>query len=275
LTVLFDACLSTADSDADEEDHVLLEIFSSEVETHLATIRHFIGWMDQEAPLYQPPTDDLQRALHTLKGSAKMAQVTPVAQLYTVLESFAKELVTFQVSVTPDVLQLKRDAISYTETALAQIAAREPVYIKQLDQFLARTAELRELSVGQLVKMKDQQKDGERPVDPRLLSIFMAEEMNLLLDADEIVEAWCSGADAPVLDLVTELDTLATGADTKMPILTIKTMAKWILLEATTATTWRFSITTIMLSVMSKTPASRLPLNRSRLSRWRLRPRVC
>ena len=208
----------TADSDADEEDHVLLEIFSSEVETHLATIRHFIGWMDQEAPLYQPPTDDLQRALHTLKGSAKMAQVTPVAQLYTVLESFAKELVTFQVSVTPDVLQLKRDAISYTETALAQIAAREPVYIKQLDQFLARTAELRELSVGQLVKMKDQQKDGERPVDPRLLSIFMAEEMNLLLDADEIVEAWCSGADAPVLDLVTELDTLATGADqAKLP----------------------------------------------------------
>lgn len=206
--------------DSDDDDYVLLEIFSSEVETHLNTMRDFIARMDAEAPIYGPPSDELQRALHTLKGSAKMAQVTPIARLYEVLEAFAKEMVTFQVNITDDVLQLKRDAVSYTEEALRQIQAREPVHIEKLEQFLARTAELRELNVGHLVRMKEMEKDGERPVDPRLLSIFMAEDMKLLLDADEIVEAWYQQPEATdkIPDLIKELETLALGADqAKLP----------------------------------------------------------
>lgn len=204
-----------ADLDDGDEDYVLLEIFSSEVETHLLTIRDFVSWMEAEAPLYQPPTDELQRALHTLKGSAKMAQVTPVAQLYEVLEMFAKEMVTFQVNINDDILQLMRDAVSYTEVVLEQISQRQTVQIEKLNQFLARTAELRELNVGHLVRMREQEKDGEKPVDPRLLSIFMAEDMKLLLDADEIVEQWCDEpyGDAPVAELEKELDTLAVGAE--------------------------------------------------------------
>ena len=206
---------NTYDVSDDEEDQALLEIFSSEVETHLATIEQFIRQMEELAPLYTPPTDELQRALHTLKGSAKMAQVGPIAQLYEALENFAKEMVTFQVPVNEDILQLKKDAVSYSLECLIQISEREPVEISKLEQFLARTAELRELSVGHLVRMKDQQKDGANPVDPRLLSIFMAKEMLLLLDADEIVDAWCKDPEqeprAP--ELVAELTELAVGAE--------------------------------------------------------------
>ncbi len=207
------------DSD-DEDDQALLEIFCSEVETHLSTIREFIAWMEAEAPLYLPPTDDLQRALHTLKGSARMAQVTPIARMYEVLESFAKEMVTFQVPINEDILQLMRDAVAYTLTSLEQIGRREPVQIDKLDQFLARTAELRELAVGHLVRMKELERDGEKPVDPRLLSIFMAEEMSLLLDADQILDCWCRdpSSEPRVPELSSELKTLAVGAaQAKLP----------------------------------------------------------
>jgi chemosensory pili system protein ChpA (sensor histidine kinase/response regulator) len=208
--------LETVDEDESDDDDVLLEIFSSEAESHLSTIADFIEQMEEEAPLYSPPTDQLQRALHTLKGSARMAQVNPIAQMFEVLESFAKELVTFQVAINEDILQLMRDAESYTAQCLRAIAEKQQVEIPKLEQFLARTAELRELSVGPLVRMKEQERDGERPVDPQLLSIFMAEEMRLLLDADELLERWLAdplSAGSDIEALRSELSTLSTGAE--------------------------------------------------------------
>jgi len=207
--------------DSDEfEDYALLEIFISEVESHLTLIRAFIAEMEDSAPIYTAPTDELQRALHTLKGSAKMAQVIPMGRIYEALESFAKELVTFQVCVNEDILQLMRDSVSYSETVIGQIQNRQHVVIDQIDQFLARTAELRENSVGHLVRMKELEKDGEKPVDPRLLSIFMAEEMTLLLDADELVDRWCHDvtSEQRMPSLVSELKTLSEGAEqAKLP----------------------------------------------------------
>ena len=209
-----------AEAQDEGEDYALLEIFTSEVESHLSLIREFIAEMDMSAPIYTPPTDELQRALHTLKGSAKMAQVVPMGRIYEALEAFAKEMVTFQVSVTDDILQLMRDSVSYSETVIEQIRNRQRVVIDQIELFLARTAELRENAVGHLVRMKELEKDGGKPVDPRLLSIFMAEEMTLLLDADEVVDQWCRDVNSEqrIPALVAELRTLSEGADqAKLP----------------------------------------------------------
>ena len=95
-----------------------------------------------------------------------------------------------------------------------------PVAIEKLEQFLARAAELREMTVGHLVRMKELEKDGDKPVDPRLLSIFMAEEMNLLLDADDILKHWCQDPyqEPRIPNLMHELVELANGAElAKLP----------------------------------------------------------
>ncbi len=202
-------------SDIDEDVLVLWDIFSSEARTHLATMVAFIKKMEADAPIYSPPSDDFQRALHTLKGSAKMAQVTPIAAVAEPLEAFAKELISYQVEINADILQLYRDAVSYAREGLEQIEARQPVEIARLDQFLAREAELREAAVGHLIRLKELEKDGQNKVDPRLLSIFMAEEMNLLLDADQLLENWqVSGSDdGNVVPVMQELSTLEKGAE--------------------------------------------------------------
>ncbi|WP_339066947.1 Hpt domain-containing protein [Teredinibacter turnerae] len=208
------ADISGDEDDSDNENLVLWEIFSSEAHSHLATMNAFIAKMEADAPLYSPPSDDFQRALHTLKGSAKMAQVTPIAAMAEPLEAFAKELISYQVDINEDILQLYRDAVSYTAQALTQLEAGENLEIRQLDQFVARTAELRELAVGHLIRLKDQEKEGQQQVDPRLLSIFMAEEMNLLLDADQLIADWQEkgGAFEHGASVVSELSTLGTGA---------------------------------------------------------------
>ncbi|MDO9320320.1 MAG: Hpt domain-containing protein, partial [Pseudomonas sp.] len=68
--------VAVADEVLDEQ---LLEIFRNEAETHLDTLVAFLADCAQLLP--QPVTDDLQRALHTLKGSAYMAGILPIAEI--------------------------------------------------------------------------------------------------------------------------------------------------------------------------------------------------
>jgi chemosensory pili system protein ChpA (sensor histidine kinase/response regulator) len=75
--------------DGEPLDPQLLEIFRNEAEMHLDTLVSFLADCAQELP--QPVTDDLQRALHTLKGSASMAGIVPVAEIASPLEKLVKE----------------------------------------------------------------------------------------------------------------------------------------------------------------------------------------
>lgn len=71
-------------------DPLLLQIFRAEAETHLATVQAFL--QQCTATLPQRPSDDLQRALHTLRGAALMAGVLPVAEITTPLEALVRDL---------------------------------------------------------------------------------------------------------------------------------------------------------------------------------------
>ncbi len=204
----------SADEAADDSDAQLWDIFGAEALTHLQTLQDFIAYMEAEAPVYEPPSDSVQRALHTLKGSAHMAEITPIAELAAPLEKFVKELRSYHVVINDDILQLLRDAVSYTQTGLTQIETGEPVSIPRLHQFTARVNELREIHVAPLVRQQELDENGKRAVDPELLSIFMAEEMNLLLDADKIIAQWQSApAETAVLKpVLEELRNLNSGA---------------------------------------------------------------
>ncbi|WP_317931435.1 Hpt domain-containing protein [Halioxenophilus sp. WMMB6] len=204
-----------ASTEEDEESQLVLwEIFSGEASGHLATIGEFIDEMDRCAPIYSTPSDPMQRALHTLKGSAHMADVQPIAQLATPLEHFIKELRTYQIMLDDDMLQLIKDGVLYINQVLDQIAAQEPLSIPRLDQYLARISELRERTIVPILRQQDEEEGKNRPVDPALLSIFMAEEMNLLLDADILIDEWRqSEASIPQMqEILQEVQLLKKGA---------------------------------------------------------------
>lgn len=176
------------DEDEDDEQVILWGIFAGEARGHLDLVNEFVDAMEAARPLYEPPGEGMQRALHTLKGSAHMADVTPVAELATPWEHFMKEMRSYLVPVDDDILQLIKDGVTYTEEVLQQIDEGRPLEITKLDQFLARVAEQKEHTVGHLIRQKEARE--ELKVDPQLLEIFMAEEMSVLLDADQHLANW-------------------------------------------------------------------------------------
>ncbi|MEW5248560.1 hybrid sensor histidine kinase/response regulator [Microbulbifer sp. 2201CG32-9] len=174
--------------EVDDEMGQLWEIFAQEAETHLATVAEFLREMRAAAPIYGVPSDPLHRALHTLKGSAHMAEVTPVAQIIGPLERFAKELRTYQVSIDGDVYELISDGADYVREVLAQIRAGDSLLVEKSEQFLARVAELQERAVGHLIR--EREASEPRAVDPQLLAVIMADGMRVLLDADQMLSQW-------------------------------------------------------------------------------------
>lgn len=199
----------------ENEDQVLWEIFASEATTHLAVVDEYIADMITAAPLYTPPTDQLQRALHTLKGSAHMAGVAPVAAIMAPLENFIKELRSYQIRIDDDILQLLQDAAAYTREGLECIYGHRPVVLPKQEQFVARVQELYELHLAPLIHLKESSGGENKTVDPRMLAIFMAEEMRLLLDADLLLARWRNEPEAinnELPPLLNELRTLSEGA---------------------------------------------------------------
>ncbi|ODS24555.1 hypothetical protein AB835_02940 [Candidatus Endobugula sertula] len=194
-------------------DPQLWEIFSAEAEIHLTIVREYIAEMESAKPFYKPPSDAMQRAMHTLKGSAYMADITPIAELMKPMELFAKDLRRYQVSIDEDVLQLIKDSVTYTEEALEQIAELTYPRIEKINLFLARVAELRERSVGHLIKHEEAQ--TVPVVDPAILEMLMNDGMDHLLDIDTVISQWRNNGVTKEdwQSIIHELDIVKHGAE--------------------------------------------------------------
>ncbi|MDC6663166.1 Hpt domain-containing protein, partial [Leclercia adecarboxylata] len=109
----------STEADDDVLDPQLLEIFRNEAESHLTTLVSFLADCAQRLP--QPVTDALQRALHTLKGSAHMAGILPVAEIATPLEKMAKEFKANLVQMDLAEAELLHEAEMLLRTGLANL----------------------------------------------------------------------------------------------------------------------------------------------------------
>jgi len=69
-------------------DPVLYEIYYNETQAHLNSLREWLQTVDEDSE--QAVTFELQRAVHTLLGSARMAQVDAVAELLKPLDRLVK-----------------------------------------------------------------------------------------------------------------------------------------------------------------------------------------
>ncbi|WP_353375741.1 Hpt domain-containing protein [Microbulbifer sp. NBRC 101763] len=210
----------TVEDDNSDDRAQLWEIFAQEAETHLAVVDDFLMEMRAVAPVYGVPSDPLHRALHTLKGSAHMAEVKVVAEMMAPLERFAKELRIYQVPIDADIFELIGDGASYVRQVLGQIRAAELLQVEKSEQFVARVAELQERSVGHLIR--EREANEPKAVDPQLLAVLMADGMRVLLDADQMLNQWRANPTdkTQVNEVAEELDVLQEAASrAQLPIL--------------------------------------------------------
>ncbi|WP_295873738.1 Hpt domain-containing protein [uncultured Zhongshania sp.] len=105
-------------SSATDEDG-LTGIFMGEADTHLRVLEAYVEGVDSYPAQL---TDEVQRALHTLKGSSKMAEVWPVANIITPLEGLVKELRSMRVAAGESLVALISDVVRQVRLMVTQLA---------------------------------------------------------------------------------------------------------------------------------------------------------
>lgn len=191
-------------------DPLLLEIFRKEAETHLASLTRFLDQAAEHVPLQA--SDELQRALHTLKGSASMAGVLPIAELAAPLDQLAREFKAHQLPLDLDEVELLLEAEGLFRVGLRQLK-HDPLAPIVGAQSLIKRSET--LLAERLASILDAPHTGLRiKRDPQLINNFLAQGMDILLDAENLLQRWQQhpGERQELSALLDELTTLGEGA---------------------------------------------------------------
>ncbi|MDE3737100.1 Hpt domain-containing protein [Pseudomonas resinovorans] len=192
-------------------DPQLLEIFRNEAELHLDTLAGFVKACDQELP--QSVNDDLQRALHTLKGSAHMAGILPIAEIATPLEKLAKEYKTNLLRIDLSEAELLREALNLLRKGVDQLDSTPLASIPGAGALLERIQQLHQHRLDAANAARRDDKGETR--DPQMISLFLAEGMDILLDAEDLLRRWREHPSErqELGALLEELSTLGRGAE--------------------------------------------------------------
>ncbi|WP_457439535.1 Hpt domain-containing protein [Pseudomonas sp. TE3786] len=203
---------AAAATDVEALDPQLIEIFRNEAETHLDTLVGFLADCAQELP--QEITDNLQRALHTLKGSAHMAGILPIAEIATPLEKLAKEFKTNLIPMDLAEAELLHTAEQLFRRGLEQLESNPLAPIEGAAEFLERVNILHQERLESAQSAR-QDLQGSDQRDPQLIGIFLSEGMDILLDAEDLLRKWRAHPSErqELSALLDELTTLGRGAE--------------------------------------------------------------
>ncbi|EAR07555.1 Hpt domain-containing protein, partial [Reinekea blandensis] len=190
---------SGSDSDFDNDEN-LLKIFNSELETHLEFVETYLA----DQPVGQKLPDALQRALHTIKGSAHMASMDTIAEIVQPVENLVKGYQERGLAANDSMTNSLERMVSLVKHFTS------PGVDNQM------TGDAREFIAsveGQLAQLSAATDDSANE-DVSLMSIFLSESMDIVMDAESILDQWRSTGEAGDASqtLIRELDTLAQAA---------------------------------------------------------------
>ncbi|MET0090754.1 MAG: Hpt domain-containing protein [Candidatus Thiodiazotropha sp.] len=174
------------------EDRELVEIFVEESKELLETLEgQYQQWSDN--PLDHQPVDAMQRALHTIKGSSRLAGIEPVGDLSHAMESLLNAVTRGLVPAEGAVLNLSRATLDLlaTQTDDAESTGR----VHRADPLIAEIQSLIDAA-------SEQSTADEAFVDPEVQQELEALESEAAENEIEEVEP----AAVSNQDLVEELD---------------------------------------------------------------------
>lgn len=185
--------ISEGKSLEDEADETLIEIFESEARTHLEAIQEFLD-ESQQLEYQNSLTDNLQRALHTLKGSAHMADIESVAQIATPIEKLVKNLRAYQLGNCQELVAILTTASQIILHALNERDQLLQPTLAGSDELFAAI----EILEQQITDKKETRNIQAGP-SPQDIAHFMSHGMEALLDADRLLEQWKLQSDNDIL----------------------------------------------------------------------------
>ncbi len=196
--------------DSTTADRQLLEIFRNEAQTHLSSLKRFLDQAVEHVPLQA--SDELQRALHTLKGSASVAGVLAIAELAAPLDQMAREYKAHLLPLDLDEVELLHEAWALLCRGLEHLQDDPLLHIEGAGELIGR---LQRLLAERLEAANNAPDSGVRSKrDPQLINNFLTQGMDILLDAESLLQRWQEhpGERQELSALLDELTTLGESA---------------------------------------------------------------
>lgn len=206
------AVTSTAAPDAPNGTETLepelIEVFDQEANEHLGTLRDYLaeGVRNGQAP---PLAEGIRRALHTLKGSAAMADLGGLADLAERLEGIVRGYLEIQRSADGALLSVLERGVERIEAIrehLRQLGS-EPVFADADAAFIA--------SAEALTQELEEEHAARESRGGTLTEVFHAEGVDVVVEGGRVLDVLASGqapADASSR-LIAELTALTERAD--------------------------------------------------------------
>lgn len=194
--------LTLPETSADQPDPVLLDIFRREADRNLALLAQWLDGLDPE--LGEQDLDDrVHRALHTLKGSARMAELNAMAEMAEAGEKLVKELIAAGLRASRDQVALIRDSHQQLSEGLRRLASQGDAALPDAGPLLSALDDARHQVRG------DHQNNNAQ-----VLAMLLSDSMDLVMDADTLLQAWSTDPEQirPLARLRDELQNLAQGA---------------------------------------------------------------
>ncbi|MEW8507595.1 MAG: Hpt domain-containing protein [Candidatus Thiodiazotropha sp.] len=199
------------------EDPELVEIFIEESRELLEALEtSYSQWCD--LPSDHTSLDGMQRALHTIKGSSRLAGIEPVGDLSHAMESLIDGVHRGQIDTSDQVLAITRQAIDLIATQTENAATSGKVQrgdqlIEQI-QVIVEGASLEEDSIEELIEqdLEEELETSEETVDEGDLPAVDEEDLEIPFEsfnldgikdqaADETDESFMLMHDEVLLDV--------------------------------------------------------------------------
>ena len=172
-------------------DPVLVEVFRKETATHLATLRNYLDNCGGAAPY--AITDPLQRALHTLHGSARMAHVESIAELSEPMDRYVRTLHDRDLALNDEGLAVLK-AVTEEMAARAEDFDAPQAVTPDYSELLAQITNLRAQAQAQSAAAgpvaEKIETTGFNAEDFELIGIFVEEADEILRTIDDLLQRW-------------------------------------------------------------------------------------
>ncbi|MBF8792917.1 Hpt domain-containing protein [Pseudomonas monteilii] len=166
-------------------DPQLLEIFRNEAQGHLGHLEAFLRGADGEGTAV---SDSLQRALHTLKGSAAMAGVMPIAELATAFDRLVREYKGHGLTLQVAELEWLEAARALFHLGLAQLDSTPLAPIPDAAALIEQVGQAVDARLAFLEQNPHPAQRSGR--DPQRIAAFLTQGMDILLDAESLLSRW-------------------------------------------------------------------------------------
>jgi len=182
---LQDTTLNNAINNIGDVDYKLIGIFKTETEGYLNILQAFYNNFLTDLP--HPVTNDLHRALHTLKGSASMADIAPILAVVKPLEKLAKFCKSHNIKWQKDEFDLLFIALQQMRQILTQISTGDMRLSNEAEEVIANLKNL--LNKHETIVAGQRQSSCNELINPDVIKLFLVQGLDLLSQINNILNS--------------------------------------------------------------------------------------